>query len=203
MLSLNELKKLMDELSKERKLFHSEADFQHALSYLIHKKYPNTQIRLEKKISEFYIDIIIHDKITIGIELKYKTKKFNYSELGEQFDLKSVNAHNFACLYFRKDISRLETLKNSKKINKGFVIFLTNDSNYFNKNSSSKQPIYENIKIYDNNKIKKKVDWLGSSESKNSISKQNIPDLKNEYICNWNQYSKCDDEEFKYLLLEI
>ena len=49
MLNLNHIKKLMVELSKERRLFHSEADFQHALAYLIHQKYPNTQIRLEKK----------------------------------------------------------------------------------------------------------------------------------------------------------
>lgn len=185
----------MEELSKERRLFHSEANFQHALAYLIHQKCSYSQIRLEKEISEFYVDIIIHDKITIGIELKYKTKKFNYSELGEEFNLKSVNAHNFGCLDCRKYIYRLETLRNSN--------FLTNDTNYFNKKNNSKQPIYENIKIYDNNKINKKVDWVGSSASKNLISKQNIPDLNNEYKCNWEKYSKCDDKEFKYSLLEV
>ena len=115
--------------------------------------------------------------------------------------MKSASAHNFGCLHFREDISRLETLKNSKKIQIGFVIFLTNDTNYYK--ITNKKATYQNIKIYENRKIDKKVDWLNSSENSNSISKHDIPGLKNEYKCNWEQYSKCDDEEFKYLLLEI
>ena len=53
---------VLDELSKNRPVFHSEADFQHALGWKIHEKYPDFNIRLEKRVNlnanEIYLDKI-------------------------------------------------------------------------------------------------------------------------------------------------
>jgi len=59
----NALQKVIHLLSKERPLFHSEADFQHALAWAIHKNYPDVEVRLEKREvingKEIYFDISI------------------------------------------------------------------------------------------------------------------------------------------------
>ena len=55
-LSSKNIHKILSELSKERQIFHSEADFQHALAWKIHETYKDQfQIRLEKRID-------IHEK---------------------------------------------------------------------------------------------------------------------------------------------
>ena len=72
---------LMKDLSLERTIFHSEADFQHALACYIHKKMPDWQVRLEFKPikdKKIYLDIWIRDRDRrIAIELKYKTLKLD------------------------------------------------------------------------------------------------------------------------------
>ena len=77
-----EITNILGELSKNRSVFHSEADFQHALAWVIHEKYPDLTIRLEKRVTlkgkEIYFDIFVfnHSEI-VAIEVKYKTKNLN------------------------------------------------------------------------------------------------------------------------------
>lgn len=51
---------VFDDLLKERPVFHSEADFQHALAWSIHRVYPDAKIRLEYRPPSFgrhYVDL--------------------------------------------------------------------------------------------------------------------------------------------------
>ena len=92
-----DMEDVMNKLSKERQVFHSEADFQHSLAWKIHKMYPNPNIRLEKREEingeEFYLDIFIapkhfrSDKIC-ALELKYKTKRLKITISNEDYHLK-------------------------------------------------------------------------------------------------------------------
>ena len=70
---------LMEDLSQHRPIFHSEADFQHALAWQIHKVMPNCEIRLEMPYrvpqGNWYLDIWLLTP-RIAIELKYRTKKW-------------------------------------------------------------------------------------------------------------------------------
>ena len=61
-----------NELSKERPVFHSEADFQHALAWKICEKYHELNIRLEKRVilndEEIYFDTEVSgEKFIINI----------------------------------------------------------------------------------------------------------------------------------------
>ena len=60
-MTLDDIYCLMQELSKSRPIFHSEADFQHALAWQIHETMPDSQIRLEYPFrfdgSTIYLDI--------------------------------------------------------------------------------------------------------------------------------------------------
>jgi hypothetical protein len=42
------LENTLPSLSRERPIFHSEADFQHALAWHIHPRHPDTRVRLEQ-----------------------------------------------------------------------------------------------------------------------------------------------------------
>ncbi len=46
-MTLDILHKLMADLAAHRPIFHSEADFQHALAWQIHEAMPDCEIRLE------------------------------------------------------------------------------------------------------------------------------------------------------------
>lgn len=127
-MDLQKLNKLINKLSLERKIFHSEADFQHSFAFLLHKENSTLEIRLEKrydiKNKSFYVDIAVFDnKSEIGIELKYKTKLFNIRIGNEQYKLKEAASNDLGRYHFREDIFRLESLIENNLIKKGFVVF--------------------------------------------------------------------------------
>lgn len=83
--------KVLESLAIKRPLFHSEADFQHALAWEIHQQLPDHSIRLELKPphinDRFYIDLWVANKESafVAIELKYKTRKLETDVAGEIF----------------------------------------------------------------------------------------------------------------------
>jgi len=76
-----DVEKLLSQLEEKRPVFHSEADLQHELAWLLHNEFPRSSIRLEKPYASEsgkleYVDIFagINGK-KYFIELKYKTKE--------------------------------------------------------------------------------------------------------------------------------
>ncbi len=92
-----DIEDVLNNLSKKRPVFHSEADFQYSLAWEIHKMYPSFNIRLEKREEvnreEFYLDIFIFRNNEIyTLELKYKTKKLDITISNEDYHLKDQSA---------------------------------------------------------------------------------------------------------------
>ncbi|MDI3339318.1 MAG: hypothetical protein QJR03_02175 [Sphaerobacter sp.] len=85
-------------LAAERPLFHSEADFQHALAWKLHEAAPDAQMRLEFKPfpdERFYVDIWMRAASgSVAIELKYPTRVLSSTVAGESFLLKSQGAQD-------------------------------------------------------------------------------------------------------------
>ena len=54
---------ILASLAKRRPIFHSEADFQHALAWEIQKQCPSANVRLEKRVSvdktRLHLDLIV------------------------------------------------------------------------------------------------------------------------------------------------
>lgn len=121
----------MEGLSHNRMVFHSEADFQHALAWHIHALIPDVEIRLEYDVhskvpnmeeKDEYADIWIKtSEYKIAIELKYVPRPGDIRVNGEVFHLRS-HAHDIF-----SDIARLERWFDAKTITGGYAIFLTND----------------------------------------------------------------------------
>jgi hypothetical protein len=66
-------------LSERRPIFHSEADFQHALALRIHQSNEAARIRLEYRLSQReYLDLWVQDDAcALAIELKYTTRNLS------------------------------------------------------------------------------------------------------------------------------
>ena len=126
---------VMAALAKQRKAFHSEADFQFSLAWIIKEQYPNCDIRLEF-VPEFncnlHLDIlVILDGKWIPIELKYTTKKCIKTINGEVYVLKEQGAKDQGCYNYLKDIMRIEEFRDkSNKFIEGYTIKITSEISY-------------------------------------------------------------------------
>jgi hypothetical protein len=210
-MDLSNIKQILLELSKERQIFHSEADFQHSLAckFNEHKKALGIkEIRLERRsfIDEKndYIDIVLvtTDNKLIPIELKYKTKKTPRlkDQNGEEFELKNHGARDLGGYNFIKDIQRIESFikKYLENSDKGYVIFLTNDPSYLT--LPKKSVCYANFSIHQSRKFgNETLCWFGE---KKSWQEEPIK-LKGKYELNWEKYSSLEGQKFNFILLEI
>ena len=217
-LTKEKMHEIMRKLSKERPVFHSEADFQYALAWKIHEECPDYNVRLEKREvvdkREIYFDLFIFkDDEVIPIELKYKTRKLNIEiplnnriKIKEKYKLKDQVAHDISRYDFMKDISRIE--KSNKS---GFAIFLTNDKLYWE--TSAYSGYDDAFKIYEDRKILKgeKLSWSEKAALRTTKGHKSPIEFKNNYVFNWEDYSDLTNyaisdnpnTTFRYLLVEI
>src|SRR5258707_5236584 len=129
------------ELQKKRPIFHSEADFQHALAWEIHSYFPAAAVRLEihpgRTGRREYIDIWVnHGGMTYALELKYKTRKIDVVYEGEEFHLLNHGAQDIGRYDFVKDVTRLEKFVVNHPESFGYALLLTNDVGYWQTTSN-------------------------------------------------------------------
>ena len=130
---------LMKKLAVRRKLFHSEADFQHALAWQIHMANPSRQVRLEfdpfpDEETAMRLDIWLPAE-GIPIELKYPKQKLNTVWNGERYVLK-LGAPDVERYDYLNDIQRLERVVKEYGTNVGYAILLTNNRGFWESPSS-------------------------------------------------------------------
>ena len=116
---------LMTGLARSRKLFHSEADFQHALAWQIHEAMPESRIRLEVdafsvQTRRRFLDIWMPVE-GIAIELKYVTRTLELEEDGELFALRTHSAQDLRRYDFLLDIQRLELIALQRRSLQGWI----------------------------------------------------------------------------------
>jgi len=193
---------LMAELAKTRPIFHSEADFQHSLAWLIHEKYPRLQIRLEYPLRDIgVVDIVImSDADRYLIELKYKTVKMECAVKQEKFSIKNHGAQPLSRYDGLKDIERIE-----KSGCDGVTIFLTNDEQFWRvspKGNGEAFSLQEGRKICNTT-----LAWVDDNKTK-SIGENRLSRiiLQGEYDFKWLDYAvvnavvKPHQVKFRYLL---
>jgi hypothetical protein len=209
MMTSVELIQIIQRLAHERPIFHSEADFQHALAWLIHEKYPSCRMRLEVNPytdgQRAYIDVLCHiNKIPIAIELKYKTRKLDISYGGEDFHLLDQSAQDTGRYDFIKDIGRLERFVSAHPQSCGFAIFLTNDANYWQPAKRQSITNFDQFRIHDNSILQGNLQWGELASEGTKKGREQALALANEYPLHWNDYSNVTDNsagQFRYLLL--
>lgn len=117
----------------------------------------------------------------VPIEIKYKLKDVDCKltrcgEYGEESSgagatrtISDQGARDLGCYGFWKDVKRVEILRDSfKSVNGGFVLFLTNDSDYVNL-PTNKDVSYYNFRIKQGSVISGNLEW------------QNHPKMEKDY----------------------
>lgn len=200
---------ILNELSKERPIYANEADFQHALAWQIHLAYPDSKIRMEVRPANtrIYLDIVVENAgRRTGIELKYKTKRLDIELRGETFTLADHSAQDTGRYDVLKDIQRLEEVVKSGFVDEGWMLFLTNDSNYWSAPSAAKPTIFEAFRLTEGRIVAGELAW-GAGASSGSIKTREEPiRLYGEYTVNWSPYSKVTEvraSEFQYVSFHI
>ena len=205
-----EITDVLNELSKKRPVFHSEADFQHALAWTIHEKYSGLNIRLEKRVilnsEKIYFDIFaFNDSKTVAIEVKYKTNNLEYTTVNnEKFNLKNQDAQDHGRFDFIKDISRLEkALEYCDGV--GFAIFLTNDESYWKRPTRDVNAQDKDFRIHEGVPIRGTLSWKKGTPKGTKSGRSDSLILKGKYTLNWNDYSDVEKQngKFRYLLVKI
>jgi len=200
---------LLAELSLKRPIFHSEADFQHALAWKIHSKHPELSIRLERVFrndnGNMNIDLfIIGNKYNLAMELKYKTRAISVGKNDEKFILAGQAAQDLGRYDFIKDIQRLEFLKNQHGV-KGTAIFLTNDSAYW-KPAKSLDVGYAEFCINEGIYLKGCLNWGPRAGDGTRKGREKAINLVGSYPLNWRDYSLVNSDrggQFRYVFIEV
>ena len=202
---------LMQELSKSRPIFHSEADFQHALAWQIHESMPDSQIRLEypyqsEGSKKMYLDIWLPEGET-AIELKYFTRKLEPVYDGERFALKNQDARDISRYDFLKDIQRLErvVIGGERQARHGYAVLLTNDQLYW-ETPYRAGTVDAAFSIHEDRELTGELAWAAHAGAGTTKGREDPIRLKDSYTMHWQDYSNFAGEKygkFRYLAVAV
>ena len=196
---------VMAELAKRRPIFHSEADFQFALAWQIHKMTPDCKVRLEKPFTiggdkkSRHLDIWLPNTST-AIELKYGHRYFGVKHDGETFTLRD-GATDLSRYEFVKDIQRIEkVVEKCGRSVPGYAVLLANDYLYWTPGKAGN--IDEDFYLHEGRNLTGTMYWSKNSKDKD---KKNPLALTRSYELRWKDYSALRGQygRFRYLAVEV
>ena len=195
---------LMADLAQHRPIFHSEADFQHALAWQIHEIMPDCEIRLEFppfSDKRMYLDIWLSIP-RIAIELKFATRKLECKRKGEHFFLRDQSAQDVKRYDFLKDIQRLEQVVMDGNADAGFAILLTNDHLYWQEPTRNTTDAY--FRLHEDRTVSagKVLRWSKDTSPKTQKGREELC-LKSSYHLRWQDYGEERNPLFRYLAVSV
>lgn len=199
----------LQDLASRRPLFHSEADFQHALAWEFQQQLTTARIRLEMPVQSVHgrgaLDIFVHDNPeNIGFELKYFKSALIHEHEGETFRLPTTSANDIARYDVCKDIRRLEHLTATGQIDRGYVIVLTNDPQYW-RGSKKLDSIDAAFKLTEGLTLSGKLAWGARAGAGTTKGREEALRLAGNYSLSWQDYSNLDarNGEFRVLIIPV
>ncbi len=201
---------LLMSLAENRKIFHSEADFQHALAWMIHQAIPETQVRLE--VNPFpngdrrmFLDIWMPVE-GIAIELKYVTRRLELDQDGEWFSLRNHRAQDQRRYDFLSDVQRLEfSLANLDGCKSGHALLLTNDPLHWNA-PSRPDTVDAAFQLHEGRLVSGELNWSDSASEGTRRGRESPINLESRYRLHWEDYSQLNADryaEFRYLAIAV
>lgn len=191
---------LMDALAQDRPVFHSEADFQHALAWCIHETIPDGGCRLEFKpfpAKPIYLDIWLPG-MGVAFELKYLSRKLNFLREGESFALRNQGAQDIRRYDFLKDIQRLEQVRTLPNVLAGFAILLTNDPTYWNP-PLSPNTVDAAFRLHEGRTITGEMTWSERAAAGTTKGREEPIRLNGSYDLHWQDYADLGEGSYQRL----
>jgi len=203
MLRENDIFTILKSLSKHRLLFHSEADFQHALAWEIRALRPELNVRLEVPLVDPVgtIDLLVLDRQQrIGIELKFGRGPLACSPNGEAFRL-AESPPPVIRYEFLQDLERLEAWTASGFLSQAFVLCLSNHPACWE--TQYRPTTQDQVRFHDGKVLQ---GMIGLDPRPRSGSTFPPIKLRAAYMCQWRDYSQVDTSrygQFRFLLLAV
>ncbi len=199
---------VLTDLSESRGVFHSEADFQHAVAWQLHKAMPDRQIRLEfnpfpAEHKRMYVDIWLPSE-EVAVELKYPTRKLDSEWRGELFALRNQAAQDLIRYDFLKDIQRLERMVMENQAKVGVAILLTNDSSYWKQ--GRRATVDADFRIHESRRLTGKLKWSDRASMGTTKNREAPIRLQGSYDVHWQDYSVVPEgtyRRFRYLAVAV
>lgn len=197
-------------LSARRPLFHSEADFQHALAWELHSQSPDSALRLEYPIEgqtgRIYVDIWASSaSLELAIELKYKTRRLVVTQEQKSFALKDQSAQDQGRYDFLKDVQRLEQITATHRSLRGCAVLLTNDSAYWRTPRNS-DTVDAAFRTHEGRIATGRLSWGARASSGTKRTREDPIVLNGTYRLSWRDYSEPSRGsygKFRYLAVEV
>jgi len=205
-----DIQDVMNTLASQRKVFHSEADFQHAFAWELHLRQPKASIRLEKPLrtdsKNLHLDFLIeHQGKSVAVELKYKTRSLKLNLDGEDFHLSSHSAQDLGRYDFIKDICRLEEITSTIRDCEGWAIMLTNDTAYW-KTPQSTGTVDAAFRLTEGRILSGNLAWTDRASAGTKKNRERDLSVIGQYTLTWDDYSTVTSpsySEFRYLAVKI
>src|SRR4051794_36762747 len=152
----------MASLADRRPLFHSEADFQHALAWEIQLADPTARIRLERRMSttpRVELDLLVErDGRALALELKYPRAALSIELEDEAYDLR-LGAADVECYGIVKDIWRLERLVREGLADEGCVVVVSNNRAIWGAPGEGPETLWDAFRLTDGAVLTGLRDW--------------------------------------------
>lgn|ERR1700681_12049 len=199
---------LLQRLARERPLFHSEADFQHAIAWQIQLERPDAQIRLEYRpalAGRPHLDIwATAGNDRLAVELKYRTRAIDVELGGEAFSLSSHAAQDQGRYDFLKDIVRLERVASEIRSTRGIAVMLTNDSALWK--ASTGAAVDAAFRLEEGRLVQGHLDWGPATGPGTKKGRLEALSVVGPYTLAWGDYSVVPTARygrFRFLLVDV
>lgn len=210
MITPSDTEEALQHLASNRALFHSEADFQHALAWTVHQRNSTISVRLELPFradaSSEYLDLLFSNgSESLAVELKYKTRRFSLQHAGESFHLKQQGAQDLGRYDFLSDVERLERFVAAKRATGGCAILLTNDQSYWAE-PARVGTVDQNFRLTEGRILHGSLAWLGHASEGTIRTRERPITLNGTYKAAWRNYSNpcgIPGGEFRYLAWHV
>jgi hypothetical protein len=204
-----DLREAVEALASTRRIFHSEADFQHALAWQIHSADPRMKVRLETHPEpNVRLDLLL-SRPDLGrhtaIELKYPTALWSGDVDGEHFALKNHGAQDITSYDIVKDIHRVERFASSRQGWNGAVVVVTNDPAYWRVPTHGRSTNADAFRTHEGIALTGQRAWGPKTGAGTMKSRESALTLEGSYGLRWNAFSSVGDRngDFRYLSIEI
>lgn len=208
MIGPDAVRRTLDRLADRRPVFHSEADFQHALAWTIATDRPDAAIRLERPVrlpdgTRIAVDVWVRDAdgtVTV-IELKYPTRRLDTTHAGERFRLPNHAATDLRRYDLLADLYRTERACRAD-VDRGAVVMLTNEPTYWRTTGRTGR-IDEAFRIPDGVTVSGTLGWADHAAPGSIHGREDPIPLTGRYDVAWRDYADVADDggRFRSLVL--
>jgi hypothetical protein len=199
----------LQNLARVRPIFHSEADFQHALAWQLHERWPAARIRLEYRPfpdEKVYLDLWFRlGEHAWAIELKYATRKIDAVFEGERFSLITQGALDLLRYDYIKDVVRVERIAQHHPKVDGLALLLTNDPGLWLP-PTSRLNVDTQFKLNEGRELAGVLDWEPHTGG-TKIGRETPHHVSGSYKLHWQDFSAIPGQgasgQFRFLAIRV